>query len=169
MKKKNLFAIILIFPCLIVMAFSSCNSGKRFRDIVGEWGCDEIYFASRGYDGETRRGYSCTAGKLRIDGKEYDLFITSSPSRRGNVVDFHDLSQYKREKGNDGYYAVYPGQLIWGITLYEQTDGSLKIKVYTDELFNGRFKGKTFYLRKISDYPEDDSLFKLPDTDARQE
>lgn len=167
MNKKNIFAILLIFPCLIVMMFSSCNNGKRLRDIVGEWECDEIYFASRGYDGETRRGYSCTAGKLRIDGKEYNLFISSYP--RGNASEFHDLSQYKRIKGNDGYYAVYPGQIHWGVAIYEQTDESLKIKVYSDDLFNGRFKGKTFHLRKISDYPEDDGLFKLPDTDARQE
>ena len=163
MKKKiikiNAFIILLSLIISVLPGAACLYPGDAYlHDLVGEWECDEIYIAARG-------NYTF-AIRLRIDGEEIDIHMNSP--KVIPIVYLYDKNKIIItvivDQGEEIIREEY--DRVWTCRFKEDKQGNLKVKVTEDYRYNGRFKGKTFYLTKISDYPEDDSLFKLPDTDA---
>ncbi len=141
--------VIMIFAVLVCGWFHfliNCTSKDFFHDLTGEWQCDEISYV--GYPevkGERKR----IEVRLFLDDETIDITLAYTP--RNTVCDFYDTTLAEEI----GYTTK---SLVWVCSFRERLNGELKVKVRDDYRYNGRFKEKVFYLKKVRDDPSTESV-----------
>lgn len=94
--------------------------------------------------------------KIRVNGEVIDarceavgLSWTCTFTDKNRII-----KEYHHEDGTSSYNF----EPVWRCDFDLTKNGDLKVKVTEDYRYNGTYKGKVFYLKKISDSPQNDSL-----------
>ena len=148
---SGLLSFIFIFN--ICALFSSCRFGKGFFGLVfGEWECDELFYGC--YPSTVAE--DMLIAKIRVNGEVIDakceavgLSWTCTFTDKNRIIE-----EFHHEDGTSSYNY----DPVWKCDFDLTKNGDLKIKVTEDYRYNGTYKGKVFYLKKISDDPRNDSL-----------
>lgn len=142
MKKRILPLFFSLFIFMYGFLSSGCRDIGFFQSLVGVWQCDEIYYVAYQTDNIAEK----TKVVISIDGESFRINL------RHHV---HSKTCYflKPNSIEDS-----EGSLFWACDFDLTKNGDLKIKITEDYRYNGTYKGKVFYLKKISDDPQNDSL-----------
>lgn len=142
-----------IFTFNICALFSGCHFWKGFFGYVfGEWECDELFYAC--YPSNVVKEMFIV--KIRVNGEVIDVWCEAVGLSW--TCTFTDKNRIIKEYHHKDGTSSYNFEPVWRCDFDLTKNGDLKVKVTEDYRYNGSYKGKVFYLTKISDSPQNDSL-----------